>query len=399
MDYPKSVPGSGLVDGKFVDEDAIAGTPGSLIPASWGNSVTQEILGAITAAGLKPDEAQTDQLAQAIRQLSKPDPLQQFPAQVYRRNVLINGGFDIWQRGTTNQGPNIGGYVADRFRCDWNGNAGVAISQQSFAPGQSEVADEPQFFLRWQQTQAGTAATVHRVSQAVESVRTLAGKTATVSFWARSDAARPLRVSVIQNFGSAGSESIEKTVDVFQLDTSWKKYSATFRLPGIAGKMLGANNFLRLAFDLPLNVLQTVDLAQIQLEEGPVSTPFEYRPVGEELMLCQRYFEKSFATWLPVRANNGPATCISTFTQATPANSGQTAMTVGMLVQKRVLPTVVMYCPGNTSNQVWNQTVGACTGSIVQGSTERAISFATVTPVASSPGQTLQIEWTADAEL
>jgi len=146
MDYPKSVPGSGLVDGKFVDEDVIAGTPGSLIPASWGNSVTQEILGAITAAGLKPDEQQTSQLAQAIRQLSKPDPLQQFPAQVYRKNVLINAGFDIWQRGTTNLGPNIGGYVADRFRCDWNGNAAVTISRQDFAPGQLEVAGEPRFF-------------------------------------------------------------------------------------------------------------------------------------------------------------------------------------------------------------------------------------------------------------
>jgi len=400
MDYPKSVPGSGLVDGRFVDEDAIAGTPGSLIPASWGNSVTQEILGAITAAGLKPDEQQTDQLAQAIRQLAKPDPLQQFPVQVYRRNVLINGGFDIWQRGPTNLGPNIGGYVADRFRCDWNGSAGVAISQQGFAPGQTEVADEPQFFLRWQQTQVGAGATVHRISQAIESVRTLAGKTATVTFWARSDAARQLRVSVTQNFGTAGSESVEKTVDVFQLGTSWKKYSASFRLPGIAGKMLGANNFVRLAFDLPLNVLQTVDLAQVQFEEGPVSTPFEYRPVAEELILCQRYFEKSFTTWLPVKANNGPGTCISTFTQVAGPNAGQYAMTVGMLVQKRVLPTVVMYCPGDTSNQVWNQSMGkACTGSYLQGLTERAISFGTVTPVGSLPGQTLQVEWTADAEL
>ena len=194
MDYPKSVPGSGLVDGKFVDEDAIAGTPGSLIPASWGNSVTQEILNAITAAGLKPDEAQTDQLAQAIRQLAKPDPLQQFPVQVYRRNVLINGGFDIWQRGTTNQGPNIGGYVADRFRCDWNGNAAVAISRQDFAPGQTDVAGEPSYFLRWQQTTAGVGATEHKISQGVESVRTLAGKTATVTFWARSDAARTCRL-------------------------------------------------------------------------------------------------------------------------------------------------------------------------------------------------------------
>ncbi|WLG65118.1 hypothetical protein PSH90_05605 [Pseudomonas sp. FP1762] len=66
MDYPKSVPSVGLVDGRFVDENPVAGTPGSLIPAVWGNSVTQEILNVIKAAGLTPDEAKTDQLASAI---------------------------------------------------------------------------------------------------------------------------------------------------------------------------------------------------------------------------------------------------------------------------------------------------------------------------------------------
>ncbi len=205
MDYPKSIPGSDLENGRFVDEDPIAGKPGSLIPASWGNSVTQEILNAITAAGLTPDEAQTDQLAQAIRQLSRPDPLQQFPVQVYRRNLLINGDFRIWQRGTSNQGPNIGGYVADRFRCDWNGNAGVSITRQNFALGQGEVADEPARFLRWQQTAAGGGATVHKISQNIESVRTLAGKTATLTFWARSDAARTLQVTIAQQFGAGGT--------------------------------------------------------------------------------------------------------------------------------------------------------------------------------------------------
>ncbi|EUB87952.1 carbohydrate binding domain-containing protein [Pseudomonas sp. GM30] len=400
MDYPKSVPGSGLVDGKFVDEDAIAGTPGSLIPASWGNSVTQEILGAITAAGLKPDEAQTDQLAQAIRQLSKPDPLQQFPAQVYRRNVLINGGFDIWQRGTTNQGPNIGGYVADRFRCDWNGNAAVAISRQDFAPGQTDVTGEPSYFLRWQQTTAGVGATEHKISQGVESVRTLAGKTATVTFWARSDAARPLKVTIGQYFGNGGSEAVVKVVDVFALSTAWAKYSATFEVPVIAGKMLGTNDYLRLAFDLPLNVLQTVDLARVQLEEGPVSTPFEYRPVGEELMLCQRYFEKSFANRLQISANNGVGTCIVTFTQAAAGNTGQYGMVIDMQVQKRVQPTVVLYCPGNESGQVWNYSQGvACTGTTVQSVTQRSFAIGTVTPVSSQPGNGLQIEWTADAEI
>lgn len=66
MDYPKSIPGVGLVNGGFVDENPIAGSPGSLVPAAWGNSVTQEILNAIKAAGLTPDEAKTDQLATAI---------------------------------------------------------------------------------------------------------------------------------------------------------------------------------------------------------------------------------------------------------------------------------------------------------------------------------------------
>lgn len=99
MDYPKSVPSAGLVNGKFVDENPIAGTPGSLIPASWGNAVTQEIVNAIDAAGMSPVEDQNNQLTLAIKELAKLDPLQAFPVQVYRKNHVINGNFDIWQRG------------------------------------------------------------------------------------------------------------------------------------------------------------------------------------------------------------------------------------------------------------------------------------------------------------
>jgi len=69
MDYPKSTPGVGLVNGKFVDENPIAGTPGSLIPASWGNGVTEEILGVIGAAGLSASESNNRQLLEAIQKL------------------------------------------------------------------------------------------------------------------------------------------------------------------------------------------------------------------------------------------------------------------------------------------------------------------------------------------
>jgi hypothetical protein len=69
VDFPISVPSIGLVDGKFADEDPLGGTPGSLIPAQWGNAVTEELLAVIQAAGLAPDEEDNDQLLQAINQL------------------------------------------------------------------------------------------------------------------------------------------------------------------------------------------------------------------------------------------------------------------------------------------------------------------------------------------
>nr|WP_256583662.1 hypothetical protein [Pseudomonas sp. GW456-11-11-14-LB2] len=65
------MPSIGLVGGKFVDEDPLAGTPGSLIPSAWGNSVTDEMLNVIQAAGLVPAEADLTQLLKAIRALGQ----------------------------------------------------------------------------------------------------------------------------------------------------------------------------------------------------------------------------------------------------------------------------------------------------------------------------------------
>ncbi|TFF37408.1 hypothetical protein E3U47_18005 [Pseudomonas sp. RIT623] len=67
MDYPKSLPNAGLVGGKFIDEDVVNGTPGSLIPSAWGNAVTDELLSVIVGAGMVPNEADLTQLLKAIR--------------------------------------------------------------------------------------------------------------------------------------------------------------------------------------------------------------------------------------------------------------------------------------------------------------------------------------------
>lgn len=73
MDYPKSTPNVGLVGGKFVDENTSTGQAGSLIPATWGNSVTDELLAVIVAAGLTPSEGDLTQLQKAIQTLAASD--------------------------------------------------------------------------------------------------------------------------------------------------------------------------------------------------------------------------------------------------------------------------------------------------------------------------------------
>ncbi|MDY7067770.1 hypothetical protein PsexTeo8_42620 [Pseudomonas extremaustralis] len=69
MDYPKSVPNVGLVSGKFVDENTSTGQVGSLIPATWGSAVTDEILNVIMGGGYVPDENENGQLLQAIKEI------------------------------------------------------------------------------------------------------------------------------------------------------------------------------------------------------------------------------------------------------------------------------------------------------------------------------------------
>ncbi|WP_265577961.1 gp53-like domain-containing protein [Pseudomonas protegens] len=70
MDYPKSVPNVGLVNGKFVDENTTTGQVGSLIPAKWGNAVTDELLNVLEAASIVPDESDNKQIASAISKIA-----------------------------------------------------------------------------------------------------------------------------------------------------------------------------------------------------------------------------------------------------------------------------------------------------------------------------------------
>ena len=214
------------------------------------------------------------------------------------RNAIINGNFDIWQRGTSFSNPASGAYTADRWFVAYGGSGATrTISRQAFALGQTDVPGEPTYFLRHNQSVAGTSGTFNTIEQRIESVRTFAGQQVTLGFYAKAAASLVMpNILLRQVFGTGGSPSsaADTTLVTNQtITTSWAKYTYTATLPSISGKTLGSDNNdqLNVILLVPLNTTFTFDIAQVQLEAGPIATPFERRPIGTELALCQRYYQ------------------------------------------------------------------------------------------------------------
>ena len=98
------------------------------------------------------------------------------------RNKLINGNFDVWQRGTSFSSTVSGtsAYTADRWKA--GGGTSTTVSRQAFTLGQTDVPGEPTYYARWAITNNSQN---YEFQQRIEDVRTLAGKKATISFYAR----------------------------------------------------------------------------------------------------------------------------------------------------------------------------------------------------------------------
>ncbi|MCP3943808.1 MAG: hypothetical protein GY710_20335 [Desulfobacteraceae bacterium] len=142
-----------------------------------------------------------------------------------QKNLLINGNFDIWQRGTNfNIDNTTNVYTADRWKTEglnFSGN----VSRQAFAVGQTDVPNNPKYFVRLMSI---SNADQVFLSQHIEDVRTCAGKTLTLSSWLKSADIIPTKdmaIRIIQNFGAGGSAS-NMVVDQspgFDITTSFQK--------------------------------------------------------------------------------------------------------------------------------------------------------------------------------
>jgi hypothetical protein len=211
------------------------------------------------------------------------------------KNKIINGNFGVWQRGTTFTNATVNTYTADRWFFGGSGNNTGAISQQTFTPATAPVAGyEGQFFFRFNQT---TTAISPTLTQRIEDVRTFAGQTMTVSFWAKTASSmNGLRsITINQNFGSGGSGTVTTSVNgAVATTTAWTRFSYSVAVPSISGKTLGAGSYLELSFNTAEFVAVTLDLWGVQVEYGSKATPFQTASgsIQGELAMCQRYYQR-----------------------------------------------------------------------------------------------------------
>ena len=211
------------------------------------------------------------------------------------KNKIINGDFGIWQRGTTFTNPLPTAYTADRWQIEHDGTGATrTVSQQTFTPGAAPVAGyEGQYFYRYAVTAIGTGNTYQDFRYNQEDVRTLAGQTATISFWAKADASRVLNLLYRTVYGTGGSSANQFSAGSVTLTTSWVRYSITYAVPSVSGLTIGAGSYAAWIFRPIAATAQTIDIWGVQVEAGSVATAFQTSTgtLQGELAACQRYFQ------------------------------------------------------------------------------------------------------------
>ena len=233
------------------------------------------------------------------------------------KNAIMNGDFRINQRGFTST-TSSGTYGFDRWVAFGTGGT-TTYSSQSFAVGVGPAAGyEPEKYARLVSSGQSAAGDLSVLVQVIEDVRTFAGGTVTVSFYAKaatSTLATPAKIAVelSQSFGTGGSPSADVNTYAGQatLSTSWQRYSLTVALPSISGKTIGTTaNTSSLKLNLWTSAgttnnsrtgslgiqSNTFDVWGVQVERGGFATSFEERPLATELAMCKRYYNRYYDT-------------------------------------------------------------------------------------------------------
>ena len=244
------------------------------------------------------------------------------------RNLIINGAMQVAQRGTSETGVNSTQYAngPDRWKVAIN-HGTFTISQSTTAP--AGFATSYKFDCTTADTSLAADAQIN-LQQRIEGLNvqsikkgTSDAKPVTVSFHVRSNKTGTYICSL---FDEDNQRRVAKTYTIDSANT-WERKTITFPADttGALNNDTGIGLYVQwyiaagsnytsgtlattwesqteanICPGLTVNMADSTDnewyITGIQLEVGDTATPFEHRSYGEELSLCQRYYQRITAT-------------------------------------------------------------------------------------------------------
>jgi len=255
-----------------------------------------------------------------------------------RRNIIINGSAIVSQRSTSTASLSSGNnFVLDRTRFQLTNGGTWTMSQSTTVPTGQGFSHSLKLDCTTADTSLGSTDYL-LVQQLIEgqdvqqfAFGTSDAKSVTVSFWIRSNKTGTYTLEVQQQNSSNGFYQNAKTFTISSANT-WEKKEITFvgntsqniinsnavgfyvtiwlgtgtsRTSGTFTNGTWHNTTANRISSSNVNLADSTDnelyLTGLQMEVGEQATPFEHRSFGEELALCQRYFQYHVSTSTPAR--------------------------------------------------------------------------------------------------
>lgn len=228
-------------------------------------------------------------------------------------NICRNEQFSFWYYGNSfSPVQGVGSQNIYDFVCDdWLylrqlTTYTVNLTRQAFPIDQTEVPNNPKYFFRYECTSSPVGETDSRLYQRYMGVGTFAGQAVTVSLYAKSPTASVVNVYLDQYFGAGGSPStlVSTLVGQFNLSTTWERFSGSITLPTLTGKTLGTdgNDALELRISFPNDAVSTVDLCNMQIQQGGDLTAFPYEVLETQFKELDNRINLSVASTGDVKA-------------------------------------------------------------------------------------------------
>ena len=245
-----------------------------------------------------------------------------------RRNMIINGDMRIAQRGTGATGVTSNGYYATDRMSFYEANSGTYTVRQDNNSGLAEFPHYHHIIATTADTSLGSTELVSGLFYKIEGndlqhlgYGTSGAKHTTLSFWVRTNVPGDYTVSIYKTFGSP-----RVVVPIYTIEHAgvWQYVTLVIPPDTNTGILNSNGDGLAFYFNLSSGSSYTVSEAPnwssyttgnwsgghtahwgkttndywhitgVQFEVGKVATPFEHRSYGEELALCQRYFERYY---------------------------------------------------------------------------------------------------------